>query len=215
MFDLDDLDFSLDFDKPQENTACGLVLRMLSKKRNLFNIDNEIKQIRMLIDEPPKQDEVFKFLSCGGGFSSIGFIQYIALAEDIEELFVSTFRIGKTQFNILCNLNDNGQLNKVHFITSSTQAKTDSLVEYKGEKYNYYEFIMNECALRDWKLSVFDNHSKLILMRTRKNWYVIETSSNLNENPKMEQFSFENDKTLFNWYKDLFLEIEEQCQKLQ
>lgn len=151
----------------------------------------------------------------GGGFSSIGFIQYIALAEDIEELFVSTFRIGKAQFTILCNLSDKGRLDKVHFITSSTQAKTDSLAEYGSKKYNYYEFISNECALRGWSLSVFDNHSKLILMHTHKNWYVIETSSNLNENPKMEQFSFENDETLFNWYKDLFLQIEEQCRKQQ
>lgn len=212
--EFDDLDFSFDFDKPQETDACGLVLRMLSKKRVLFNISNEIKQIRMLIDEPPKHNECFKFLSCGGGVSSIGFIKYVASLEDVEELFVSTFRIGKAQFQVLCDLHKNGQLDKVHFITSSTQARTDSLAEYKGEKYNYYEFIMSECKLRDWSLTVFDNHSKIILMRTRKNWYVIETSSNLNENPKMEQFSFENDKTLFEWYKELFLQIEKNAEDI-
>jgi hypothetical protein len=30
---------------------------------------------------------------------------------------------------------------------------------------------------------------------------VIETSSNLNENPKIEQFSFENDAELFEFYR--------------
>nr|DAI82559.1 MAG TPA: hypothetical protein [Caudoviricetes sp.] len=44
-------------------------------------------------------------------------------------------------------------------------------------------------------------------MKTEKNFYVVETSSNLNENPKMEQFSFENDKSLFDWYKKLFIEL--------
>ena len=39
------------------------------------------------------------------------------------------------------------------------------------------------------------------------NNYVIETSSNLNENPKMEQFSWENDRGLFDWYKKLFIEL--------
>ncbi len=205
--DFDDLDFGLNFDTFQENTIDGIVFRMLTKKRSFFNIKKEVKQIQALINEPPHANEVFKFLSCGG-FSSLAFIKYIASQEKIIELFISTFRIGKKQFGVLCDLNDGGGCDKVHFITSSTQAKIDALAEYNGKKYNYYEYIVNECVLRDWKLTVFDNHSKLILMQTQKNWYVLETSSNLNENPKMEQFSFENDKALFNWYKQLFLEIE-------
>lgn len=206
--DFDDLDFGFDFDRPQENTINGLVLRTLSKKRQLFNVDKEVTQIRALIDEPPKSNECFKFLSCGGGFSSIGFITYVAMFEDVEELYCSTFRIGKSQFNVLLNLHKNGQLDKVHLITSSTQEQTDNKAEYKGKRFNYYDFIKSECKIRNWSLTVFDNHSNLILMRTNKNWYVIETSSNLNENPKMEQFSFENDKTLFEWYENLFIELE-------
>lgn len=211
--DFDDLNFSFDFDRPQKETVNGLVLKMFAKKRTLFNVEKEVKQVCALIDEPPKKDEVFKFLSCGGGFSSIGFINYVATLEDIEELYVSTFRIGKLQFGTLLNLHKNGCINEVHLITSSTQSKTDVFAEYKGKKYNYYEYIVSKCKQQNWKLTVFDNHSKLILMRTRKNWYVIETSSNLNENPKCEQFSFENDETLFNWYKELFLEIEDYAEK--
>lgn len=45
-------------------------------------------------------------------------------------------------------------------------------------------------------------------MKTKnENYYVIETSSNLNENPKLEQFSWENDKELFEWYEKLFIEL--------
>ena len=44
-------------------------------------------------------------------------------------------------------------------------------------------------------------------METKKNYYVVETSSNLNENPKIEQFSFENDKELFLWYEEFFKEL--------
>ena len=78
---------------------------------------------------------------------------------------------------------------------------------YKEKSYNYYNFVVAKCDENDWQIKSFDNHSKLILMQTDKNFYVVETSSNLNENPKMEQFSFENDKELFEWYEQLFKEL--------
>lgn len=54
------------------------------------------------------------------------------------------------------------------------------------------------------------NHSKVTLMRTDCNWYVLETSSNLNENQKIEQFRFENDEHLFEFYKVNLFEKGEQ-----
>lgn len=201
------LDLNFDFCDTEES-PCGLVEKMLSKERHFFNINNEIKQLSQIVKKPPNSYEVYKMLSVGGGFSSIGVIRFVTLFEDIEEMYVSTFRIGKKQFRELCDMNNREVLGKCTFITSLTQQKTDEIANYNGEKYNYYDYIKNECKNRNWKLITVDNHSKLILMKTAKNWYVVETSSNLNENPKMEQFSFENDKTLFEWYKSLFMEFE-------
>ena len=209
MLNFDDFDIALDFDDFGEKPEpCGMVLKMLSKERHFLNIGNEIKQLRSIVGEPPKPDEVYKMLSVGGGFSSIGVIKFITLFEKIEQLYVSTFRVGKKQFAELCEMNNRGQLENATIITSATQKKTDELAEYNGEKYNYYDYIKTECAEKGWKLITIDNHSKLILMRTAKNYYIVETSSNLNENPKMEQFSFENDRKLFEWYERLFKEFE-------
>lgn len=202
---------SFDFEFPeiefQKIDICGLVQKMKSKKRNFLKIGSEVRQLDALIKNPPKTDECFKMLSVGGGFSSLAIIKYIADLETINELYVSTFRIGKAHFEILCRLKNQGKIGKAHFITSSTQRKTDDVMTYKGHKFNYFEFINQQCSDFGWQLKVFDNHSKLILMRTPENWYVVETSSNLNENPKMEQFSWENDENLYNWYLDLFTEL--------
>lgn len=46
-------------------------------------------------------------------------------------------------------------------------------------------------------------------MKTKNNYYVVETSSNLNENPQIEQFTFENDKDLYEFYYDIFKVIME------
>lgn len=212
------IDFKMNFDfglnnfgkqaaKYKEIDICGLVEKMKSKKRCFFKIENETGQLAALVKEPPKPNECFKMLSVGGGFSSIAIIQYIAAREGIEEMFVSTFRIGKNHFKVLNTLHAQGKLKTAHLITSGTQARTDQQIKYKGKTYNYFDAISRQSEKNGWTLKVFDNHSKLLLLQTPKNWYVIETSSNLNENPKMEQFSWENDAALFDWYKKLFVEL--------
>ena len=209
-------DFDLNFDafkdmklEPMETRyrevdICGLVEKMKSKKRSMFNITREVRQLGALLKSPPKEDECFKMLSVGGGFSSLGIIKWIAQQEKIEDLYVTTFRIGKAHFQELIYLRNSNKIGRAHFITSQTQERTDKLAKYKDSEYDYYKFMVKKCEEFGWDLKSFDNHSKLILMKTAKNYYVIETSSNLNENPKMEQFSFENDKTLYDWYLALF-----------
>ena len=209
-FDFGDFkDFEMDLQEPEYRTIdiCGLVLKMKSKKRTMFNIGREVNQLKALIKEPPKTDECFKMLSVGGGFSSLAIIKFIAEIEPIEDMYVSTFRIGKAHFYELIKLKNQNKLKNAHFITSQTQERTDEKAKYKGTEYNYYKFLVEKCQQFGWDLKSFDNHSKLILMKTKDNYYVCETSSNLNENPKMEQFSFENDKDLFDWYLKLFQEL--------
>lgn len=196
--------FMDDFNAPtryREVDICGLVHKMKSKKRRVFKITRETKQLGALVGAPPRKNECFKMLSVGGGFSSLGIIRYVADHEVIEEMYVSTFRIGKNHFKVLKRLHEAGRLKCANYITSSSQKRTD-----KGD-YNYYDEIERTCDEYGWGLKVFDNHSKLILMRTADNFYVVETSSNLNENPKMEQFSWENDESLYRWYEDLFIEL--------
>ena len=51
------------------------------------------------------------------------------------------------------------------------------------------------------------NHSKLLLFDTDDGKFVLETSSNLNENPSMEQFSFERNAELYDFYEGAFGEL--------
>lgn len=225
---VDDLDFSFDnedfkIDNDLEDVSVSsLVKKMKSKQKKFFNINDEVNQLEKLLKGLPKKDECYKMLSFNGGFSSIGCITYTAIKEPIEKLYISTFRIGKKQFDILLNLYKNNLIinnysnnnynnnisNNVILITSSTQKKVDGKVVYNDKEYNYYDYIKESCKENHWILKEHNNHSKLILMKTiNDNYYVIETSSNLNENPKLEQFSWENDKELFEWYEKLFIEL--------
>ena len=147
-------------------------------------------------------DEVFKLIT-SGGFSSIGFIKVIADATVINNLFVSTLRIGKKHLAVLDNLYKQKRLKNASFVIGSIM-KNDSA---KGKGYGYYDCLEDVCKKNGWEISVMNNHSKILLFDTDIGKYVIETSSNLNENPKIEQFSFEKNSELYEFYLSLFEEV--------
>lgn len=179
--------------------SIAAVLR--SKKRQMYSIPKAQKCLEVSIDCPPGGDTVYKLISLSGGFSSINFIKYIADREVIEELTVSTLRIGEKQFMCLKQMTERGTLKKATFCIGSIM-KSDG--KGKRAKYDYFQRFENYCKKYEWESVLVNNHSKIILMRTAENYYVLETSSNLNENPKIEQYSFENSKELYEFYYSFF-----------
>lgn len=194
------MSFGFDFEVYNSIDLNSLVKKIFSKKRLFFDIDREEKQLKNKIMQPPRTEQVYKMLSVKGGFSSIAVISYIAKLEKIEELWVSTFRIGKKHFDVLCDLYKSGYIQDAIFFTSDVQEKVD-------RDYKYYDYIKQRAKDNNWKVYSLKNHSKIILMQTSKNFYVIETSSNLNENPKIEHFNWENDEGLYVWYRSFFCEL--------
>jgi len=172
------------------------------KKKNLgFNVMRELNSLEQLVKELPT-DAVYKFIS-EGNFSSIAFIKFVAERSHIKEMSVSTLRVGKKHLAVLNVLHSQDKLDKVDFIIGSLM-KDDSTL---GKGYKYYDTLSSVCKANGWTISVLNNHSKVILLNTDKGYYVIETSSNLNENPHMEQFSFEQSKELYDMYYEAFNEV--------
>lgn len=181
----------------------GLAMKIKSKKRRYFIVQKSITDLKTILNnELPDTNNCFKLISYSGGFASISFICYVAENEKILELTASTLRIGEKQFNKLSELHDEDKLAMASFFIGSIMQEDDK--ESKLEKYNYYSRLLGVCKKNGWENTVVNNHSKIILMRTENNYYILETSSNLNENPKIEQFSFENDNRLYDFYYNFF-----------
>lgn len=175
------------------------------RKQKRFNIIQGKRQIEEYMNRLPGDFECFKFLS-DGGFSSICFILFVSEQAKIRELNVSTFRVGKKEVQLLNALHEKGKLDKVNFICMNLMKEDASTA-----KYGYYNVLDYICKKNGWGLDTKRNHSKVILFDTDKGKFVIETSSNLNENPKIEQFSFEKDAELYDFYKrELFCECDTQ-----
>lgn len=92
-----------------------------------------------------------------------------------------------------------GKLKNARFLTSSMQKEMDT-----KHGRNYAREFKTIADRNGWNMIVANNHSKIILMRTETAHYVLETSSNLNENPKIEQYSFENSKEVYDFYNHFF-----------
>lgn len=169
-----------------------------NKRRKGFVIGKEVKSFQDITGgRLPTSDEIFSLISVGG-FSSVAIIVEIARLEKNKNCYCSTFRIGKKQFRVLQSLHQSQKLEYAEFYTSNLQAKSDS----KRTKYNYIEFINKTAIENGWIVKAVKNHSKIILCETEQgNLYVVETSSNLNENPQIEHFSLSNDRFLFEFYE--------------
>lgn len=150
----------------------------------------------------PDDGTVYKMVSFGG-FSSLGFINFVANRTKIFDMTASTLRVGKNHLKVLDVLHKKGLLEHAHFIVGSIMS-SDSVT---GKKYGYFDSLQDVCDANGWDITVYSNHSKVILLDTDAGKYVLETSSNLNENPKMEQFSFEKSDELYEMYKNVFEEV--------
>lgn len=137
-----------------------------------------------------------------GSFSSLGIIEFVASQTKIREFTVSTLRVGAKHLKALDTLHKNGKLDTVNFIVGSVM-KNDSKL---GKKYGYYDDLSEVCQKNNWKVIVRNNHSKILLFDTEDGKYVVETSSNLNENPKMEQFSFYKNDEMYGFYKGFLID---------
>ena len=147
----------------------------------------------------PTAEESFVLMT-NGKFASVSFLLAVADKEPIRDCCISTFRVGKKEALALKRLHEAVRLERCRIIVSGLMG------DGEDQRYTYYRTLVQVCEACGFDLRGLQNHSKVTLMRTDCNWYVLETSSNLNETPNIEQFRFENDEQLFEFYKQNLFE---------
>ena len=182
-----------------ENATNHIKLR---QPRKTFNIIRSVREIEAYTPDLPDDGECYKYISTGG-FSAISFIRFVSSQTVINHLLVTTLRVGKKELKELDRLHRIGDLDRCTIITSGLMKDDSKLVK----SYGYYDNLVKVCDKNKWELKSVKNHSKLLLMDTDNGKFVIETSSNLNENPKIEQFSFEKSDELFDFYLNVINEV--------
>lgn len=192
---MDKFDFDFDFLSEMDSDDESVFLR--SKERTYFDVHNgaEILSRRA---ELPKDGESLRAISYAGGFSSCSVVIWIAAKTKIERMFASTLRVGKKEIDAMQDLYEEGKLKHAKFVLCGISKENKSL---KGKDYGYTEYFEEKCAECGFEWCYAKNHSKIILLDTSEGKFAVETSSNFNENPKIEQFCITKSDLIYDFYK--------------
>jgi hypothetical protein len=145
----------------------------------------------------PGPGEALRMISYAGQFSSCSVVLWIAGQTKINSLYITTLRVGKKELQALCSLRDDDRLGDVHFILSGISKENTR----GGKDYGYTDNFEKTCADYGFTWRYEKNHSKVILLDTEAGKITVETSSNFNENPKVEQFCITRDAGVYEFYK--------------
>lgn len=184
------LDFDFDFDFQGDKTSV-----CKSTERHRFDLSTAAADL-VGADILPSDGESVRLVSPVGGFSSCALVMALADKCKIYSAKITTLRVGKKELLALVSLG----IPQVEFCLCDVQKQN-------ATAYDYADFFENVCCENGYSFRYINNHSKIILLDTSAGKITIETSSNFNENPKIEQFCIANSADVYDFYLGQFREI--------
>lgn len=145
----------------------------------------------------PTKEEFF-FLQTEGSFNAFTFIPLVCRRENIKHLCASTYSISNKVINALVELHDMGKIEQITLLISDSMIKRnqvtiDNLVSMSKSRANMK-------VLFAWV------HAKVCLMELEEDYFIVEGSGNWSDNASLEQYTFANSKSLFDFRMGIFNE---------
>lgn len=75
-------------------------------------------ELSKLIDRLPEENEAYKMISPAGGWSSCSLVLWIASQCKINDLFITTLRVGQKELESIVRLKENGDVGNICFLLS-------------------------------------------------------------------------------------------------
>lgn len=177
------LDFDFDFDFLSDDIPI-----QKSRDHSRFDLSSSAADLRHA-EILPADGESGRLISPIAGFSSCSLVMALSKKCKIYSVKITTLRVGKKELNALVDLG----IKDVEFCLCNVQKQN-------ANAYDYADYFENVCRENGYKFRYLNNHSKVILLDTSSGKLTIETSSNFNENPKIEQFCITNGTEVYDFY---------------
>ena len=160
---------------------------------------SKIASLKQLIGNLPRSGEAY-FLYTLKSFNAFTFITYVIKhCGKIDHLTFSTYSINERILSSLLRWYDKGSIRKISMSIS------DSIKHRMPKVYDLIELQKRE---RDFEVNYCWNHSKITLIASQGNYFVIEGSGNFSENAMHEQYVFINDKGVYMFRMSCIMSIE-------
>jgi len=127
-----------------------------------------------------------------------GFILQILKNGDIEDLYIATYSMNIKAIEILSSLIDEGRIKKLTIILNHNMK-----FKMKGKDVVLLKMVEER---ENVSLIKKYTHAKVTLIKQGEDYIIISGSGNYSENPKIEQYTINNDKELYEFHKSWMLE---------
>mgnify|MGYP000017141697 FL=1 len=155
----------------------------------------KIENIKNLCGQLPAPGEIVFLWTCNS-FNAFTFIPYvIKYSGMIEELCISTYSINTRIVESLTKWYDKGNVRSILlYVSESLRFRMPAVVD------------LLEAKARDREISIVYawNHSKVQLIKSNGNYFVVEGSGNFSENAANEQYIFLNNEYVYKFRKGCF-----------
>lgn len=128
-----------------------------------------------------------------GNVDSLTYLRVILKQQRVEYAAISTWRMSMTDIREIARWLEQGILGRIDFYLGDL-----FLQAYEQE----YAALKPLCKKFNCRLVIFRNHSKLTVVFGERFDAMIESSANVNTNPRMENSVITTDTELAQWYKE-------------
>ena len=174
-----------------ENIEETIIHKRTPHRKNYAALKQEI--VKDFLTGIPEPGETWHIVS-NGKYDFWTFVPVILdhLKEPAREFYGSTWTMNRGNAKELLDLFDRGRIEKVAILTGTYFKRRETAV---------YATLTEGLLTRKQRYVAFQNHAKVILIRTEKDAIVIEGSANFTANPRLEQYTLSNDQGLYEFHQ--------------
>lgn len=196
-FELSKVDFSLHGTDHLRQEAAGFSFAArahMTKSRRACRYAASEQRLREILPEEIAVGESWHVLS-SGDVDSLSFVAHVVRSVRLDYLALSTWCM---------SLPDVLQLRS--WLSDQTIERIDCYVGeiFPGSYAAEYAELCRVVSPAGGRVAVFRNHSKVLLMRSGTMAWVVESSANINTNPRTENHCITSDVGLFMHHKSYF-----------
>ncbi len=159
-------------------------------------IDYSFKLVRDIVEIPTK-NQIHRIVT-QRTINAFDFVMAIVKDEEIQDLTMCVYTVAK---KIIQKIEDLQELGKINNITIATSTAIPKLTP------DIYKQLMILDSSNKVNIKLCQTHAKIMIIKTKDNYYIIEGSGNLTQNQKIEQYIFENNKKVYDFHKQWIDEI--------
>lgn len=180
----------------EENELEALIYRERKPTKREFKAIKSNEYLQQALAGLPTTGETWHCIS-NSRFNFWSFVPCVIkfLGDYTSSLYCATWTTNNINTKELIELYDQGKIGSINFVVGRY---------FQNREQAVYNYLAGKLLERGQKLSVGEHHLKVLLLNNGENFITIESSANLTSNPRTEQFTYSNDKGLFDFYKSWF-----------